>query len=251
MYSNKNIKFTMKHNINELFAGDILIWVGILEPNFRLLKRRKVHTIHYNVEPTVIDSGSDEIWTYSLYMYNLYKNLNKKARFIPILYDNTCPPTNYSENNNPMQLTFIGDLALGRREKEKIINSSGIKIHQIFNLWSDDEFNAFIINNTHIYLNITKFATKTLPTVRINKLLSHKCIIISEHTNEVDDALYKDIVFFKDITEIGEFYKSLMTKSKSELETIAETAHQKFISMFQAEHAVHLIQPPVIKNSME
>lgn len=81
-----------------------------------------------------------------------------------------------------------------------------------------------------------------LPSIRINKLLSHKCIIISEHTNSKEEKLYKDFVYLKKIDEIGDFYKSFLTKSNTELEEIAENIHRKFLSIFKFEHAISLIK---------
>jgi hypothetical protein len=244
MYNNRTIEFkTTDHNYESLLEGDILIWVGVYELPFSELRiNRKIYTIYFNTEPFISELGSDEIWTYSLYMYNLYKSYNKPLKFIPIICDESVPKTNYLKNNNDMRLTFIGSLMFDRREKEEIINSSGVKINEVYNLWNENDYNQVIINNTHIYLNLTKGQTKALPAVRINKLLSHKCIIISEHTNPDDEELYKDLVFFKKLTEIGDFYNSLITMSNFELENIAESSYKKFISKFKIDNAINLIQ---------
>ena len=224
IFTNKKVLFNLNKNVYEtLIEGDVYIWVGDNIPNFLDIKQKNVYTIHYNLEPYIILTNSDEIWTYSLYLYDLYKINNRHVKFIPVIHNDALPKTKYLENNNSLELTFIGNLYIDNRiEKEKIINNSGVTINQIYNLWTDDDFNNYISNNTHIYLNITKSNTKALATVRINKLLSHKCIIISEYTNIYDEEIYKGIVFFKHLSEIGDFYKTMKNKSNDELECIAE-----------------------------
>jgi len=246
MYPNKiiDIKITGK-NYDDLMENDILIWVGDgTHPKYDNLKIKKIYVIYYNLEPYVQDPGYDEIWTYSRYMLEAHsKVFTKPMKFVPIVHDETLPRIQYSESKLPVNLTFIGNVSIDNRiEKKKIINGSGVDIQAINNLWSHTDFNMFIMNNADIYLNLTKGATKALPSVRMNKLLSHKCIIISERTNELDEELYKDIVFFKDLHEIGDFYKSLVSKSKVDLESIAESAYQKFIQVFNTEKSLELIQ---------
>jgi hypothetical protein len=231
-------------NKDDLKEGNVLIWVGGDPINFQELQKKNIYIIHFNLEPYVIISGADEIWTYSRYILKEYKKVfTKKIKFIPIILDDTVPIIKYSENNTQIKLTFIGNLSINNRiEKKKIINASDVEINEVYNLWSHEDFNMFIINNIDIYLNITKDTTKALPSVRINKLLSHKCIIISEHTNDLDEELYKDIVFFKDLNEIGDFFKYLSKKSTTELDIIADNSYQNFVKIFNAENAFNLIQ---------
>jgi hypothetical protein len=245
MYNNRVIEFKITgNNMDDLLYGDTLIWVGMSPPNFEELKKKNIYTIHYDLEPFTSNSGADEIWTYSRYMFEEYKKVfNKTVKYIPVLLDQTVPTINYSEKNTQIKLTFIGDISTHNRIKRKeIINASGVEINDIFSLWSNQDFNMFIINKTDIFLNILKDNTKALASVRINKLLSHKCIIISEHTNDLDEELYKDMVFFKDLNEIGDFFKILANKSKAELEIIAENSYQKFIKVFNIENVFNLIQ---------
>lgn len=254
MYTNRIIKFNINDvkNNDDLIEGDILIWVGFRRPNFKELKKRNIYIIFYNLEPYVDISETDEIWTYSRYLFEEYKKVsNKIIKFIPTILDKSVPTINYLENNNDIKLTFMGYIPYGREEKNKIINNSGVKINMVYNLWSHQAFNLFINNNTHIFLNITKGDTKVMPMVRVNKLLSHKCIIISEHLEELEEELYKDMVFFKDLHEIGDFFKSLINKSKAELDIIAESSYQKFSNSFSLENAFKLIQTTgeVNKNS--
>jgi hypothetical protein len=243
IYNNKKIEFELDNkNLTKLVKGDTLIWIGVNSPNFSKFTKNGIYTIHFNVEPYIETKGSDEIWTYSLYMYEMHKRINKIIKFIPIIHDDTLPKINYVKNNNSMKLTFFGKLAYQRIGKGKIIQNSHVIINEIYNLWSEQDFNSYIINNTDIFLNIIRVRTKALPSVRINKLLSHKCIIISEHTNPSDEELYKDIIFFRNLNEIGSLYKSLIAMPINELELIAEKAHQKFISIFSIDNAINLIK---------
>jgi hypothetical protein len=240
MYHKTPILFT-----NEtIVEGDIFIWVGVpyMQGNHYIqeLKKKNIYIIHFNLEPYVEDVGSDETWTYSLYMFEKHKCLSKIIRFIPIIHDETLPKTNYLNKLN--ELTFIGGIHDGRVDKAKIINESDVNINCINHLWTTEEYNFFIINHASIYLNLTKSDTKTLPSVRINKLLSHKCIIISEKTNDKDEELYKDMVFFRELNEIGPLFKSLIAMSPEELNQIAESAHEKFISKFNRENAFQIIK---------
>ena len=73
------------------------------------------------------------------------------------------------------------------------------------------------------------------------ELLSHKCIIISEHTNKIDEEFYKDIVYFCDINEIGDFYKNLINKSPQELEIESNEKYKKFYNIFNSNNIVNLI----------
>ena len=237
MYHKNPILFT-----NEtIIEGDIVIWVGNNGYHeIQELKKRNIYTIHFNLEPQVEDFGSDETWTYSLFMYEQHKCLLRTIKFIPIIYDKTLPKTNYLNKIN--ELTFIGGITDGRLYKEKIINESDVNINCINHLWSEQDYNLFIINNACIYLSLTKCETRTLASVRINKLLSHKCIIISEKTNDDDEELYKDMVFFRELNEIGPLFKSLIAMSPEELSRLAESSYQTFISRFNTENAFQLIK---------
>jgi hypothetical protein len=254
VYNTVEIIFKLSNNnYDNIVEGDTLIWVGVYPPDYSKLKKKNIYIIHFNLEPEVEDFNCDEIWTYSLYMFNEYKNSNlvknKIIKYIPIIHDETLPITKYTENNSQMQLAFFGRLYF-RAETYEILKATGLTVYEIYTLWSETDFNKFINNNTHIYLNLSKSNTKALASLRINKLLSHKCIIISEHTNEIDEELYKDIVFFKDLSEICSFYKSLIALSKSELETIANNSYQKFISIFNVKDATSLIQTYKIPSSV-
>jgi hypothetical protein len=164
-----NIDFNLCNtNYNELVKGDILIWVGINEPSFVKFTKKGVYTIHFNLEPDVKYSNSNEIWTYSLYIYNEYiktNKLNKLIKFIPIIYEETTNKVNYFKKND-LKLCFLGNLNYDRKNKEKIINSANVNIKEIYNLWTNKDFNKFIVKNKYIYLNLNKGNTRALPNAK-------------------------------------------------------------------------------------
>jgi len=108
-------------------------------------------------------------------------------------------------------------------------------------LWSDIDFNNYISNRPNIYLNLTKNNTDVLPSVRINKLLSHKCIIISEHTNVIDEEYYNGIIYFCNINEIENVYRKLINKTNIELQQKANKIYEKFYNKFYYKNAIDLI----------
>ena len=60
--------------------------------------------------------------------------------------------------------------------------------------------------------------------------MSHKCIVISEYTSEIDDELYKDIVIFCKVEDImNEFYK-LKNMNIEDLNKMSEDIYNKFIN---------------------
>ena len=116
------------------------------------------------------------------------------------------------------------------------------------NLFNDIDYDKFIQTNSYIYLNITRDGNNILPSIRINKLLSHKCIVISEHCNEIDDALYKDIVYFCNFDEIYDVYTKLIQKSPTELKEEAETKYNLFCEKFNYKNICNMIETKYIKN---
>jgi len=150
------------------------------------------------------------------------KSLCKK---ITEQYNSTCDELNYEY------------------EIQKIIRDSFIKnnLEEVYNLWNDTDFNNYISSNPKIYLNLTKNNTYALPSVRINKLLSHKCIIISEHTNEIDEEYYKGIIYFCNIDEIENVYRRLVNKTNIELQQESNKIYEKFYNKFYYKNAINLI----------
>ena len=225
-------------NYNNLASNDILIFVGCESiPNFEELKKKNIYTVFYETEPFINHVTTNEIWIYSKSLFDTYikKSNNQIIKFIPIICEENVPFVPYSNNNNKVKLTFLGDLNLRHNKKNIILNNSLIKnnIKEVFNLWTDEKYNNYINHNNDIYLNLTKTNTNTLPSVRINKLLSHKCIIISEHTNSVDEEYYKGMVYFCDINEIGNIFQTLINKTGVELQKEADEKYELFYNKFK------------------
>ena len=234
------------YDYNLIQPNDILLWVGCENiPNFDYFKDKNIYTIYYNTEPEISNHNSDEIWTYSKYLfYNYTKYDNQTIRFFPIICENTNHYIPYNlKNDDNLKLIFMGNLNY-RYEKKKILFNQPIiqkDLVEIYNIWNDNDYNNLISNSPNIFINLTKGNTIILPSVRINKLLSHKCIIISEHTNEIDEAFYKDIVYFCNINEIGNIYKILINKSIEELEIESNEKYKKFYNIFNSKNIVNLI----------
>ena len=222
-YANPNIHIEYKinndHNFDEIRPDDVLIWVGCDRiPDFNLLNKKGIYTIYYNTEPDTNAYTSNEIWTYSKYLFD-----------------------NYNKKN--MKLIFIGKLDYRPDKRDKLLNNILIKdnLEEVYNLWNDNDFNNYINNNVNIFLNLTKSGTIALPSVRINKLLSHKCIIISEHTNEIDEEYYKEIIYFCDINEVGNIYKKLNDNTNVDLQQMSDEIYEKFYNKFNYKNVQNLI----------
>ena len=115
-------------------------------------------------------------------------------------------------------------------------------MEEVYNLWNDTDFNNYITNRPNIFLNLTKDGTVALPTVRINKLLSHRCIIISEHTNNADEEYYKDMIYFCDLSSIGSVYEKLINKSNDELVEESNRIYEKFYDTFHFKNALDIVE---------
>jgi len=235
------------NNFNEIKPNEILIWVGCENiPNFDLLRNRGIYCIYYNTEPNIDKFNSNEIWTYSKYLFNSYNKYENTQiiKFIPIICEENVPNVSYINLiNNNIKLTFIGLLAYRGDKKNILFQNSFIKnnLEEVYNLWNDTDFNNYISNKPNIYLNLTKKNTHALPSVRINKLLSHKCIIISEHTNDIDEEYYKGLIYFCNIHEIENVYRKLINKTNIELQQEADKIYEKFYNKFYYKNAIDLI----------
>ena len=100
------------------------------------------------------------------------------------------------------------------------------------------DFNSFISSRANIYLNLTKTNTCALPSFRLNKLLSHRCIIISNHTNPLDEVDYKDLIIFCDLRDMESEYKKLLELSNEELHQKSNQIYKKFYSRFTLKNAM-------------
>jgi len=248
-YSNNDILIDYKinyYNFNEINPGEILIWIGCENiPDFNLLKNRSIYTIYYNSEPDIDNFDADEIWTYSKYLFNNYKKNNdlQIIKFVPIICEENIPIVPYNLKTNDIKLIFIGLLSYRNDKKNILFQNSFIKnnLEEVYNLWNDNDFNNYISNKPNIYLNLKKTNTDALPSVRINKLLSHKCIIISEHTNDIDEEYYKNIIYFCNIDEIENIYRKLINKTNIKLQEEADRIYETFYNKFYYKNAVDLI----------
>jgi len=228
-----------KWNLSDFTINDIIIFIGCVEiPNFEIFKKHKLYTILYWTEPTIIDKSTtqycDEIWVYSKLLFKIYEKSNpfQIIRFIPIMREETKFLVDYNKKEVDMKLYFIGDLASRSQKKNYLFKNKSYFV-QKYDLWSNDEFNNFIIDKPGIYLNILKQdVINVLPFARICKLLSHRCIIISEHCNTEDDKLLKDIVFFCKVEDIEYLFNKLSHKTPEELNRIAHTNYIKFCERF-------------------
>jgi hypothetical protein len=235
------------YNFDEIRPNEILVWVGCENiPDFELLKSRGIYCIYYNTEPDTIQYKSNEIWTYSKYLFDIYKKYDNTQiiKFVPIICEENVPFVPYSmSSSSNLKLTFIGLLGHRSDKADILYQSSLIKnnLEEVYNLWNDTDFNDYISSQPRIYLNLTKYGTIALPSVRINKLLSHKCIIISEHTNEIDEEYYKEMVYFCDIHEIKNIYRNFTNKTNTELQQEADKIYEKFYNRFYYKNAIQLI----------
>lgn len=224
--------------------NDVVIFVGWHEnkqKEFERLRNKKVYLIYYWSEPFRLDHKIskyfDEIYLYSKCLFTFQKKsfAQQKIKFVPILKEDTTSFVNYLDKKENMKLCFLGELQYRSFPlyKEKYFISK-------YNLFNEDKYNEYIVNNTHIFLNLKKREREKwlpiLPICRISKLLSHKCIIISEHCNEDDDELFKDMVYFCNKEDIEETFYSLLSKSPEELQNISNQNYIKFCDRFNGEN---------------
>jgi hypothetical protein len=234
------------YNFDEINKDDTIIWVGCVKiPNFNHLKEKGIYTIYYNTEPDLNNPGSDEIWTYSKYLFYKYNknNNNQIIQFIPIICEENVPFISYNSKDNNMKLIFLGKLDYRPIKKIFLLTNSFLKenLLEIYNIWNDNDFNKLINEKPYIFLNILKLNTNILPSFRINKLLSHKCIIISEHTNKIDEELYNGLVYFCNINEIESVYKKIINKTNNERQIESNNKYNIFYNIFNSKNAINLI----------
>ena len=228
-YPNAVLKVA-SHNVYEsLGPSDTLIVIGMIGPfpNFKNLRKRGVYTIIFWTEPYVYKRYSDEIWYYSKYLTTLHAG----SSFQHILVKDE-PMIDYSQfSKNTAKLVFLGNLQYRTKEATNIMRSIPYFIEK-YDLFTKDKFDSFLVKEPHIYVSICKRGTRVLPSARINRLLSSGAIIISQHCNPVDDALYKDLIWFCSLNEIHDTSKMLMEKSPSELNELSQTIKDIAIKRF-------------------
>lgn len=241
LYSISDIDYSVSNDFNSIQSESVFIWVGVNIPDFSLLKERNIYTIFCNTEPNSNSENSDEIWTYSKYLYYNYipKIKDQIIKFIPIMMEEKVPFVNYTLPSK--DLIFIGNFTDRTIKYNKFPEDLKKIIIQVYHIWNDNDYQSLIKNKPAIYLNFTKDFTYALPSIRINKLLSHKCIIISEFTNKIDDELYKDMVYFCKLDEIEVVYRNLINRSVDELHEISNKIYDKFYEKFHYKNAIKLI----------
>lgn len=231
--------------LNEISENDVFIYVGHRFQNFEDLKKRNIHTIWYNTEPDTNVENADEIWTYSKYLFEQYNKKDSKQiiKFVPIICEDMTTFVRYKDNIK-RKLVFMGKFDYRKEKYDILMQYPEIKdsLIEIYDLWNDSDYNNFIENNSpKIFINLTKSGTNALPSVRINKLLSHKCLIISERTNEIDDRLYEGIIYFSDIHNFSNIYSNLLKKTNDELRMESEKRYNKFKHLFNKKNVTDLI----------
>ena len=116
-------------------------------------------------------------------------------------------------------------------------------MYPVYNIWSDKSFDQFLSRpGICIFINLhnTLYKNKiALETVRINKLLGIKAIILSEHSDSVDEKDYHDLVYFHNIEEMETRLRYLLNLSTDELKEIAENIYIKFKNRFSVTNVVN------------
>jgi len=231
--------------LNEISENDVFIYVGHEFNDFEDLKKRNIYTIWFNTEAFTNLKNSDEIWTYSKYIFEQYDKKESKQiiKFIPVICEDTTSFVKYN-NNVDMKLYFLGNFGYRKEKYDILMEYPKIRenLIEINNLWSDSDYNDFIESSyPKIFINLTGQNTAALPAMRINKLLSHKGLIVSEHTNEIDERLYEGIVYFSDIHDFSNVYSNLLKKTNDELQMESEKRYDKFKQLFDQKNAINLI----------
>ena len=136
-----------------------------------------------------------------------------------------------------MPFIFLGYFDYRPEKRNYLFQSEYLRenIQEIYSLWNNADFHAFVSSRPYLYLNITKSGLNTpgiLPSVRINTLLSHKAIIISEHCNEIDESLYTGMVSFCSLDEMEGEYRKWRGKTNEELQVEADTRYRLFQTAF-------------------
>jgi len=232
-------------NYNIIRPKELLIFIGDVdkpEPSILYeLMRKGIYIIYYNTEPIIYSFLCNEIWTYSKYLFTLYNKVHEKQiiKYVPIIFETGVPYVPYHIQSDIIPLIFIGNFNFRQKTQDILFQSDFLKenIKEVYNLWNDVDFNNFINTGPKIYLNVMKIGgMNALPSARINKLLSHKCIIISEHCNEIDDDLYKNMIYFCKLEEIEDVYRMLLSKSDEELQKDANEKYELFCNFFCEEN---------------
>ena len=228
-YPKAVLKLATRNVYERLRPSDILIVIGMIGPfpDFTQLRRRGVCTIIYWTEPRVCKRDSDEMWYYSKYLTTRHPG----SSFQHILVKDD-PCIDYRRfSKTTAKLVFLGSLEYRSKDVANLMRSIPYFIER-YDLFTKEKFDAFLLREPHIYVSICKEGSCVLPSARINRLLSSGAIIISQHCNPVDDALYSDLIWFCSLNEIHDTSKMLMEKSPRELHDLSRTIKEVAMKRF-------------------
>lgn len=228
--------------------NDIIIIIGCLfsENDLINFKNKNLYIIYYWTEPCDLNENlaqhCDEIYLYSKLIFKKQKKcigncvFQQKIKFVPILKEDTTSFVNYLNKKHNIKLCFLGQIMIRSKNlRDKFLNTSYFLSK--YDLFNEDKYNMYMVNNTHIFLNLNKNNSCALPFARICKLLSHKCIVISQYCNKEDEELFKDMVYFCSIEDIEKTFNNLSSKSPNELNDISNKIYIKFCNKFNANNS--------------
>ncbi|EGB03045.1 hypothetical protein AURANDRAFT_68348 [Aureococcus anophagefferens] len=187
----------MRRNDIFIYVGDIRMYIFFFV-RFRSLRRRGIYCIYFQTEPihlvlpVLLDRlglfskhQPDEIWDYAALNLTTLQKLD-----VPSL---TCK-------------SFLIDHA-SKLETPDLIFLGNIKHRQ---------------PGSSIFLNIHKVGATTIEALRINKLLGHKALIISEPCEEIDRLNYNGLVFFEPLECIPQKFDELVAIGPERRQKLAD-----------------------------
>ena len=178
------------------------------------------------------------IFLYSKFLFISQQKFfdQQKIRFVPILKQDTTSFVNYLNKTDNTKLSFLGHMPARPIDKRNFFLNKSYFINK-YDLFNENTYNMYIVKNTNIFLNLNKIGYSVLPFCRICKLLSHKCLVISEHCNKEDEELFEDIVYFCDsLIDIEKTFYNLLSKSPNELNDISNKNYIKFCDKFSVKN---------------
>jgi hypothetical protein len=154
------------------------------------------------------------------------------TKYVPIICERGVPRVRYGEEPVSQQIVFLGDLMFRQEKLRYFTPEFRGNIVPKFELWHETTYNAFLHGTPYIYLNLTKENTVAMPAVRVNKLLSHGAIIVSENVHADDQEEYEGLVFFGDLTQLEDIFRGLLEKSGEDLREISDAIYARFCEKF-------------------
>lgn len=202
-------------------AGDVWIHVGkyLMWEFFRycqsVLAKKQVYCILYQSDPwdVLTSPGVCEIWEYT------YGNIpsapvvrNLPAGFLPLwepkLNDQEAKRRISKFNVRKIEWVFMGHLVRGNRKRcwrhlKHIPELRHVTFTNHETGFREKHWKQLAMKQNVVFLNMHKVCNASdnrydrLETVRISSVLSFGALMISEPVNEVDTAIFKDIVIFE------------------------------------------------------